>query len=320
MKSLLWDIDYRCNLHCIHCYNEQSERNKKSTLLNNFSIDFILDRIIELGVEHLHLLGGEPLLYSGIIELIQKAKQRNLKVSVNTNGLLLSKQTVMELISANLDQITVSLDGENARDNDIIRGENTFKIVTEKIRSMVEIVADSKSKLLIQIASVVTKENIDKIYRMPILVNMLGVRYLDIMPIHYQGNGLKNKNALEISEEEYKSIIPKVLYYSYLYNVYTQIDCNSAYLDEICKKMGFARNTNSMFDVCQGGKEFLYMSAEGDLFPCGPMSFSNKWQHYISLLDDNVKEEIEKIHMYMRSLTKCNDEEAQLCIKCPISM
>lgn len=320
MKSLLWDIDYRCNLHCIHCYNEQSDRNRKSNLLNNFGIDFTLDRIIELGVEHLHLLGGEPLLYSGIIELIQKAKRRNLKVSVNTNGLLLSKQTVMELISANLDQITVSLDGENARDNDIIRGENTFNIVTEKIRSMVEIVADSKSKLLIQIASVVTKENINKIYRMPILVNMLGVRYLDIMPIHYQGNGLKNKSTLEISEEEYKSIIPKVLYYSYIYNVYTQIDCNSAYLDEICKKMGFVRNTNSMFDICQGGKEFLYMNAEGDLFPCGPMSFSNKWQQYISLLDDNVKEEIEKIPIYMRGLIKCNDDEAQLCIKCPISM
>ena len=83
--------------------------------------------------------------------------------------------------------------------------------------------------------------------------------------------------------------------------------------------MGFTRNINAVFDVCQGGREFLYMSAEGDLFPCGPMSFSNKWQKHITLLEDNVKEEIEKIPIYMRNLIKCNDKEAHLCIKCPIN-
>jgi len=71
-KSLLWDITRQCNLNCIHCYNSGNVADIESLDVKANHIK-ILDTVIGLKVNHIHLLGGEPLLADGLYDLIEYA-------------------------------------------------------------------------------------------------------------------------------------------------------------------------------------------------------------------------------------------------------
>ena len=93
-KSLLWDITRRCNLNCIHCYNSGSiDSVQELEVESNYKT--IINRAIEVGINHIHLLGGEPLLSRGLWDLLQYAKMCNVLISINTNGTLLTEDLII---------------------------------------------------------------------------------------------------------------------------------------------------------------------------------------------------------------------------------
>ena len=69
-KTILWDVTYRCNLRCSHCYNANKLYNEKE----NCSVDYykkIFLKFVQMGIDHIHLLGGEPLQNELIFEIIK---------------------------------------------------------------------------------------------------------------------------------------------------------------------------------------------------------------------------------------------------------
>jgi radical SAM protein with 4Fe4S-binding SPASM domain len=67
------------------------------------------------------LFGGEPLLYPDVVPLVRHIKQRGLRLTMITNGSLLSRYAD-ELVAAGIDSIAVSFDGHPAL-HDGIRGQ-----------------------------------------------------------------------------------------------------------------------------------------------------------------------------------------------------
>lgn len=115
-KSLLWDITCRCNLSCIHCYNSGGISNEQELeIAPNYKA--IIDRVVQAGFNHIHLLGGEPLLVNGLLDLLYYANKKGILISINTNGTLLTKKIINELIESNVLQLTFSLDGATESSN-----------------------------------------------------------------------------------------------------------------------------------------------------------------------------------------------------------
>lgn len=54
------EITNRCNLRCIHCYNEHATLPKTVLSLDNFK--YIVDQLCSIGVKKIQLIGGEPFL------------------------------------------------------------------------------------------------------------------------------------------------------------------------------------------------------------------------------------------------------------------
>ncbi|MBI4686997.1 MAG: radical SAM protein [Nitrospirae bacterium] len=85
----------KCNLKCSFC--SCSERNK------NLEIDIglakmIIDRCKRLGTKSVTITGGgEPLLYSQFDELIDCFAEKNIKIGLVTNGILLHKANISSL-------------------------------------------------------------------------------------------------------------------------------------------------------------------------------------------------------------------------------
>lgn len=86
VEIIRWDITGSCNLKCKHCqaskyYN--SNLSKKD--LSTEQVFSIIDKISQIGVDNVALLGGEPLMRKDIIEILKYFKSKNIKTSLNTN-------------------------------------------------------------------------------------------------------------------------------------------------------------------------------------------------------------------------------------------
>jgi radical SAM protein with 4Fe4S-binding SPASM domain len=82
----------------------------------------VLGEAAELGAEHVKFTGGEPLVRSDLPELVEHAHALGLRVSIETNGLLLRRR-LLESLSRNgaSPHLYVSLDGATARTHDRLR-------------------------------------------------------------------------------------------------------------------------------------------------------------------------------------------------------
>ncbi|HEV3411027.1 MAG TPA: radical SAM protein [Puia sp.] len=112
-----------CNLGCVYCVNGEEELKESNggpgrgpgggglQGLNGQELLEIIRRLHgQLELETVRLTGGEPLLYSGLVELVEGIRSMGIPaIKLTTNGWLLERKAVA-LKQAGLQSINVSLD------------------------------------------------------------------------------------------------------------------------------------------------------------------------------------------------------------------
>ena len=102
----------RCNLRCIYCMPENGIETKPACEILSFEeITLLAKEAALLGIKHIRLTGGEPLVRLGLSELIKslRAIPGIEDISLTTNGILLNRYAE-ELKEAGLDRLNISLD------------------------------------------------------------------------------------------------------------------------------------------------------------------------------------------------------------------
>jgi radical SAM protein with 4Fe4S-binding SPASM domain len=113
-----WNLTYRCNLACEHCYLDAGARPLVGT--ENFADRSelgteecfrVIDEIAAFAPECLTILtGGEPLLRRDILEIVRRAAERGLWVVVGTNGVRITENLARRLAEAGARGLSLSLD------------------------------------------------------------------------------------------------------------------------------------------------------------------------------------------------------------------
>ena len=113
-----WNLTYRCNLACEHCYLDAGGKPQVGT--ENFADRSelgteecfrVIDEIATFAPECLTILtGGEPLLRRDILEIVRRAAERGLWVVVGTNGVRISENVAGRLAEAGARGLSLSLD------------------------------------------------------------------------------------------------------------------------------------------------------------------------------------------------------------------
>ena len=123
----------RCDLRCVYCMKEKMQFLPRKDILSLEEIERLCNNFIDLGIEKIRLTGGEPLVRSDIIKLIEKLNDKksttNLKeITLTTNGTLLNKYA-KQLRENGIERINVSLDTINPEKyNQITRFGNINKV------------------------------------------------------------------------------------------------------------------------------------------------------------------------------------------------
>lgn len=130
--NLRVSLTQRCNLHCPYCHREGQTLGAGLREMTATEVVRIVRIAVGLGINHVKLTGGEPLLRSDIVEIVSGlAKIKDLRdLSMTTNGTRLSV-LAERLREAGLKRVNVnlpSLDGKtfselNGGDlNDVLNG------------------------------------------------------------------------------------------------------------------------------------------------------------------------------------------------------
>ena len=102
-KSFAWiEVTTRCNLRCLHCYNESSIHSTKALTLEQYYD--IIDNLQNYGISRVQIIGGEPLVLGEDIlkRMIQYTYGKFESIELFTNGTLLNEAMIQWLKDYNV--------------------------------------------------------------------------------------------------------------------------------------------------------------------------------------------------------------------------
>ncbi len=117
---IVWNITSRCNLKCVHCYND-SGANVKSHEPTTAEAKAVLDDLAAFGAPSVLFSGGEPLTRKDLFELIGYAVDQGMRTVISTNGTLIDRGKAGQIKQMGVSYVGISLDGIG-KSNDEFRG------------------------------------------------------------------------------------------------------------------------------------------------------------------------------------------------------
>ncbi|MCX6021683.1 MAG: radical SAM protein [Chloroflexi bacterium] len=107
---VVWTVSRRCNLHCMHCYSDSFDHPYQGELTTREAGVMLAD-LAAFGVPALLLSGGEPLLRPDLFELAEEARSLGLRITLSTNGTMITPETARRIKDIGFGYVGISLDG-----------------------------------------------------------------------------------------------------------------------------------------------------------------------------------------------------------------
>ena len=135
LEYLTLKLTNKCNLKCFMCGQVYSRSRSSFEEININYIEKILQEAI--GIKHIYLYGGEPMLYSDISELLSILYNQDKTVRITTNGTLLESYAE-ELVKYKVANVEISMDSFHDDILEKIRGVKILSNIQNGIRKLNE--------------------------------------------------------------------------------------------------------------------------------------------------------------------------------------
>jgi radical SAM protein with 4Fe4S-binding SPASM domain len=138
--SAHWELTYRCNERCTHCYLEVLPPSARVPgELTTEECLRVVDELAALGVLNLTLSGGEILVRRDLIEIAEYARSKQFALRLFTNGILIKLAVADRLAALHPYAVEVSLYGAEAASHEVItRRPRSFELSIRGLRLLHE--------------------------------------------------------------------------------------------------------------------------------------------------------------------------------------
>ena len=148
-----------CNFRCSFC----SKASQEPMHLDSGLLYSALQEAIEMGLKKVEFTGGEPLLYPGILDLIEELSGKGITTLLVTNGSTVSQSTAERLARAEA-MVAVSLSTLKEEKFDALTGmKNQFPRVLNAVKLLRKAGFGNKKVPLLSVQSVASRETVDEI-------------------------------------------------------------------------------------------------------------------------------------------------------------
>jgi len=272
MMRAHWSITGKCNLRCRHCYMSAPQA-KYGELSHQQCLD-IIRQISEAGIGQVSLTGGEPLVRSDFLEIVDALLSLKISiVQIYTNGVLVNQTLLDELKNRScLPEFSLSFDGVGC--HDWLRGvEGAEKKAVEAIKML------RTNGFPVSIESALHKGNVHTMEAMLNLFRELGVAKWKTSPASDAGNWLNEGGRYNLTVEElyrtYLDFLPAYKAAGAPLNImlggFFSCQKGSDKYHIPCKKFdGSDRMLRQT--ICGSARNTMYIAADGKLLPCIPLT------------------------------------------------
>lgn len=250
MLIVAWESTAACNLACSYCRAKASSRPDPDELSTEEALSF-LDSIAPLQ-PMLILSGGEPLLRPDIFFLARYAVSLGMRVSLASNGTLITPELADEIALSGISRVSISLDAANAQRHDSMRGQGSFERAMQGIKSL-------RGKVDFQINHTMTGRNESDLAAIFDLAEETGARALHFFFLVATGRGREED---QLSGERQEEILREIDRKRAESSLEVQVTCAPQYARTAPTGKGRAGG-------CLAGRSFVFVSRNGDVYPCG---------------------------------------------------
>lgn len=240
--SVHFDLTYRCNERCVHCYLDHDDHGEMTTA----EVKHVLDQLAAAGTLFLIFSGGELLLRKDFFELVAYARQLGFDIKLKTNGLLIGERAAARIRELGVRQVQISVYSHRPDVHDGIT-----KVPGSLDRTLAAIRFLKAQGLRVLIANVLMRQNVDDYPSVRALAAELGVECTIDPTITPKMDGDRSIVSLRVSAPQ-------------LLRVFTD---KSLLGDSLCEPPEPAAE---LMDgrPCSAGHTACYISPYGDVYPC----------------------------------------------------
>lgn len=216
--QMAWiEITQACNLKCIHCYEGNVHRGSSDSLTLSQWFD-VIDQLGHLKIKRLIIIGGEPCCNPDIMEILERAMQYDINITLFTNGTCIT-DALLQYIIRNKINVKMSIYGHCAKVHDLI---TTIPGSFEKtIDSAKRLIAGGVS---VSAAIIIMKENEQYVQSILDYVKSIGMKCSRYDVIREVFKGTQNSHIplnSEVISEVYRTVpnfkADKILFYDNVY-------------------------------------------------------------------------------------------------------
>ena len=129
--SIHWDLTWRCDHKCVHCY--LTERRQDELSLSE--AETMLDELAEAGVMMLLISGGDPFLRPDALDLIKAARARHFDIKINTHGNFIDDELADALAALHISRVSISIYSDDPQEHEavtLVKGSHAKSIAAAR--------------------------------------------------------------------------------------------------------------------------------------------------------------------------------------------
>ncbi|KSW11774.1 radical SAM protein [Pyrodictium occultum] len=193
---VFWNITYQCNLKCIHCYIN-AMLNKRPDEMSTEEARRLAEEMVEIGIPLVVVTGGEPLVREDFWEIMEPmANKRRPKLSLSTNGTLITRDVAEKLASYGFVYVGISIDSIKPEWHDKFRGvPGAFEATVKGIKNSIDAGLD------VGIRTTITRYNVKEVPEILRWAHDMGIKRVSLYLLDTVGRGTWIKDWLPTHEQ-----------------------------------------------------------------------------------------------------------------------
>ena len=296
-----WELTFRCNYRCQHCYipPEELAGKIKEKELTTEEVCRILDQLHEAGVLYLTFTGGDPLLRRDFIDIYLYAKRLAFFIVVFTNGSLVTEKIAQTFQRHPPFRVEISLYGITKETYETVTQiPGSFERAMAGIRRLVE------RKIPLTLKTPGLTLSYHEILEIKAFAHSLGAHFIFDSDITPRLDGNKTPLAFRLSPEQIIDI------------EYRDSEMRQEWQFRFEKECGSMSPSSDLVFPCSVGKRTFYIGPDGSLTHCNYVrSPSYDLRHY------PVQEAFEKLETHLRQFRQPESPHhcgsPKQCMRCP---
>jgi radical SAM protein with 4Fe4S-binding SPASM domain len=208
LLSMEIEFNQSCNFRCIYCYASDNP-NRLNELSKEELID-VINQAKDLGARKIIILGGEPMLYPHIMEMIRYIRTLDMEIELFTNGKNITRP-VAQMLFDNGVRTVLKMNTFDESLQDTLSGRKGSYIQIQEAFKNLKLAGYPSREIPLGVSSIICQQNIDELSRM-----WEWLRDQDILPYFEmmtpQG-GAREHNMLELDTraiEEFFHMISEI--------------------------------------------------------------------------------------------------------------